>query len=64
MRELSHEVRLKEFTNGQPAAIQRPESDLDAGTCAKYALHEMLLLRYMNFVTRPKVVPPVCRGIG
>ena len=44
----------------QVTVIQKKQYALDADTCAKYAFHVGFS---MNFVTRPKVVPPVCRGM-
>ena len=46
----------------QVAVIQKKQYALDAGTCVKNAFHGNSLAKLMNFVMRPKVVPPVYRG--
>ena len=46
----------------QVAVIQKKQNPLDAGTCVKNAFHGNSLAKLINFVMRPKVVPPVCRG--
>ena len=54
--------RRKLPASRQVTVIQKKQYALDAGTCVKNAFHGNSLAKLMNFVMRPKVVPPVYRG--